>query len=123
MTLLSCIPAYLAWQRSEYKPGSFSDSDFWWLVQSSAMGLLALLTLSVPIWEGSKLPSQNWFWTWTFIIIAAISTVSAVPLYILAPVAYSSSLVFVATVAQAFVVLQLALAASVVMKPVKGKVL
>jgi hypothetical protein len=30
--------------------------------------------------------------------------------------------VFVATVAQAFVVLQLALAASVVMKPVKGKV-
>jgi hypothetical protein len=86
------------------------------------MGLLALLTLSVPIWEDSKLPSQNWFWTWTFIIIAAISTVVAIPLYILAPVAYSSSLVFVATVAQAFVVLQLALASSVVMKPVKGKV-
>jgi hypothetical protein len=86
------------------------------------MGLLALLTLSVPIWQGSKLPSQNWFWTWTFIFISAVSTIAAVPLYILAPVAYSSSLVFVATVAQAFVVLQLALAASTMMTPAKGKV-
>jgi hypothetical protein len=116
---------YLAWSHSDYSagPGSAKDADFWWLVQSTIMQVLGLLTLSVPIWQGSKLPSQNWFWTWLFIGIASLATIVAVPLYLYAPVAYSSTLVFVATACQAFVVLQLALAANVAMgsEKIKGK--
>jgi hypothetical protein len=108
---------YLAWSHSDYIAGSAKDADFWWLVQSTIMQVLGLLTLSVPIWQGSKLPSQNWFWTWLFIGIAALATILAIPLYLYAPVAYSSTLVFLATASQSFVVLQLALAAGVAMDP------
>jgi len=72
------------------------------------MQLLSLNTLSVPIFQDSTTPSQNWFWTWLFIGIAGSATVLAVPLYVLVPVAYSSTTVFVAAAAPAFVVLQAA---------------
>jgi hypothetical protein len=83
------------------------------------MQLLGIFTLSFHIYQNAKLPSQNRRWTWLFVAIAVMSTIAAVPLYMLVRVGYSSILAFVATVAQAFVVLQLALASQLIVE--KGK--
>ena len=49
ITLRSSIHVYFAWSRSEYKPESIVDADFWWLLQSCIMQLHKLLTLSVSM--------------------------------------------------------------------------
>lgn len=60
------------------------------------MQILGLLTLGVPIWQGSRLPSQNWF----FIGVTIVATILAVSRYLYVPVAYSSTLMFGAMAAQ-----------------------
>jgi hypothetical protein len=121
--LLAMVPTYMAWTRSPYSRGSTSDSDFWWLIQSSIMALLSLLTLSIPIYENSRSAQkgQTWFWTWWFISAATVAALLAPVLYVLVPTAYSGATVFVASACQAFVVLQLSLAASVRKGKGKGK--
>jgi len=49
-----------------------------------------IITLAVPISQESELPLQNWIWTWSFIVVAIVATLLAVPLYGLVPVCYSS---------------------------------
>jgi hypothetical protein len=109
---LSALSIPFGWSRSTYRPGTPSDGDFWWLIQSCIMQLLSIITLEVPISQDSALPFQNWIWTRTFIAIAITATLVAVPLYVLVPVAYSSIVVFAATIAQAFVLLQVCLAST-----------
>jgi len=121
--ILAMIPTYMAWTRSPYSPGSTADSDFWWLIQSSVMALLSLLTLSIPIYEDSKFShkGRTWFWTCWFISAATVATILAPVLYVLVPTAYSGATVFVGSACQAFVVLQLSLAASIGMGRAKEK--
>ncbi|KAH8803596.1 hypothetical protein F5884DRAFT_510209 [Xylogone sp. PMI_703] len=121
MVLLAFVPGLFAWQRSDDKPGSPNDADFYWLLQSSIMQLLGIFTLCVPINQNEKIPSQIKWWTWLFVAIAATSTAAAVLLYVLVPVGYSSILTFVANCAQALVVLQLALASQLMVEKRKEK--
>lgn len=112
---MAIIFIYFGWSYSEPEVGKLRDADFWWLLQNTLNQILALITLAVPIYQGSKLPFQSWFWTWCFILLASVATVLAPVLYLLLPVAYSGILSFVGSACQAFVVLQLSIAAKIAM--------
>jgi hypothetical protein len=103
-TPLALIPTYFAWTHSSHVPGSPSDANFWWLIQSCMMTLLSVLLLCPQICE--KLPSQNRFWTCVFTVTAILATISAPVLYVYVPTVWSGVLVFVGNACQAFAVLQ-----------------
>jgi hypothetical protein len=107
ISLLACIPAFLAWTHSSHQVGSISDADFYQTVSNSVMQLLGIVTLIVPTAYNERLVRMAWFWTWLLASVSATCGIVAVPLYLYLPTEWSASLSFVSSVAQAFVILQL----------------
>jgi len=106
LTFLSTIPGLKAWQYSTHEPGTARDADFWFLVQGSTMQLLGLLTIIIPLVGSHRMLTRQWFWTWGFVGTSFACAVAAVPIYLHYSTACSSTLAFIASAAQGFVVMQ-----------------
>ncbi|KAH8801746.1 hypothetical protein F5884DRAFT_526387 [Xylogone sp. PMI_703] len=106
LVFLAGIPGVIAWTRSPHRPGSRSDPDFWFLIQSSILQVVSLITIVVSLQTRSRSPRQPWFWTWGFVVMSLICAVAAIPLYLFVPTEWSATVSFAGGVSQAFVVLQ-----------------
>ena len=95
-----------AYQFSEHVPGSRLDADFWFLIQSCATQLVSLMVAGVGMWL--QQPMSPWAWL-PPVVLAAICTVLAVPLYTSVPAEWSALLTVFAGAIQSFLVLQLAI--------------
>lgn len=95
-----------AWQYSPRKPGTIYDADFWFLVQSSMMQLVGLLTIILPLALSGRLPFRQWFWTWLLVGVSFSFSVAPIPVYLYFPTEWSATVGFLGSAAQAFVTLQ-----------------
>lgn len=114
MSIISSIPLVSrGWQVSEGQPGTVNDSDFWFLLQSTIVALLGLYTMGVPL-VLKEHPGQgpDQFWTWSFVVMAAICTILAPCLYTTIRTEFSACIAAIGSFFQALVTVQLALIAS-----------
>lgn len=107
ISLLSCIPAALAWSHALPKVGTVRDADFYQLVSTSAMQVLGIITLVWPTLYHARLARLSWIWTWILAIVSTGCTLAALSLYALLPTSWSALFSFGGSVAQALVTLQL----------------
>ncbi|KAF7508415.1 hypothetical protein GJ744_009268 [Endocarpon pusillum] len=107
ISLLSCIPAALAWSHASRQVGNAKDAEFYQLVSSSAMQLLGVVTLIWPTVFHARLGRLSWVLTWILAGSGACFTLLAVPLYLLLPTSWSALSSFGGSVALALVLLQL----------------
>ena len=107
ISLLSCIPAALAWSHAPRQVGTVKDAEFYQLVSSSAMQLLGVATLIWPTVFHARLGHLSWVLTWILAGTSACFTILTVPLYLLLPTSWSALLSFGGSVALALVLLQL----------------
>jgi len=104
--ILAAIPGYKAWQYSPRQPGTIYDTDFWFLVQSSMMQFIGLLTVIVPLALSGTLRIQKWFWTWLLFGISFSCSIAPIPVYLYFPKEWSVTIAFLGSAAQTFVTLQ-----------------
>jgi drug/metabolite transporter (DMT)-like permease len=104
--ILAVIPGALGWTHSPHVPGTKDDADFYFLIQTSLMQLLGLLTLTLPLLVRLRHPSQPWYWTWFFVGASFACSVAATVLYLYIPTEWSFTVSFLASAAQVFVILQ-----------------
>lgn len=108
--LLGCIyPLYRALNSSSSAPGSPSEADFWLQIINSIIQLAGFLALLLPIYRETA--SKEWIGTWILTVLGIISSIVAVPLYLIAPVSWSAFFSWMASSVQLLAVLQVALVA------------
>lgn len=111
---ISVFPLGLAFHTSTIAaPGSTSDADFWLLIQNSLMQVLGLATTTlislVPRPRKQSILAWPNLLIWTIAILGLGSALSAPLLYVRIRPIYSALISFLASAAQACMVLQLAL--------------
>ena len=111
---ISAIPLGLAFHKSTNNaPGSTSDSGFWLLIENSLMQILGLVTTTVI----NIVPRlrESHVWVWPKVLVGCIAVLgldcalAAPVLYVRFCPIYSALVSFLASAAQACMVLQLAL--------------
>ena len=108
--LLACIyPLYRALKSSSPTPGSPSDADFWQVILNVILQFAGFLTLLLPIYRETL--AKEWVGTWILSILGILSALVTVPLYLLAPISWSTFFSWLGASAQLLVVLQVALVA------------
>ncbi|KAG7007509.1 hypothetical protein G7Y79_00009g026180 [Physcia stellaris] len=109
--LLACIyPLYRALKSSSPTPGSHLDADFWQLILNVILQLAGFLTLLLPIYRETI--AKEWVGTWILSILGILSALVTVPLYLLAPISWSTFFSWLGASSQLLVVLQVALVAT-----------
>lgn len=107
VSLLSCIPAALAWYNSPPQNGTPHDANFYQLISSNIMQLLGLFLMIWPTAAHTKLAQFARVWTWVLAGASACFTAMAVPLYLCLPTGWSALLSFGGSIAQVLILLQL----------------
>ncbi|TKA58738.1 hypothetical protein B0A55_11604 [Friedmanniomyces simplex] len=102
VTIPTFVKAYLC---SAHTPGTTSDADFWFLVQSSATQLFGLAFGTAPI-KSSKGGPLLWWLVPT--LLAGVTTCLAPVLYVTVPTEWSSYCLLTGAAVQAFMLLQIA---------------
>ena len=109
--LLACIyPLYRALRSSSPRPGSPLDADFWQLILNVILQLAGFLTLLLPIYRETI--AKEWVETWILSILGILSALVTVPLYLFAPISWSTFFSWLGASSQLLVVLQVALVAT-----------
>ena len=109
--LLACIyPLYRALRSSSPTPGSPLDADFWQLILNVILQLAGFLTLLLPIYRETI--AKKWVGTWILSILGILSALVTVPLYLFAPISWSTFFSWLGASSQLLVVLQVALVAT-----------
>ncbi|KAH6626575.1 hypothetical protein B0J18DRAFT_425155 [Chaetomium sp. MPI-SDFR-AT-0129] len=93
---------------SPHKPGTPEDADFWFLLQSCVSQFFGLAWLAIPLWHNPHVPRRSWI---AMVGVAAVCTVVAAPLYLYVPTEWSTFVASTGGAIQAFLSLQLAIAA------------
>ncbi|KAF4635570.1 hypothetical protein G7Y89_g2523 [Cudoniella acicularis] len=88
--LLAIIPGNVALKYFPHQLGTVQDADFWYLVQSSGVQWLFVLTIIIYIRTRNDLTFESWFWTWMFIFLAIICSAAAIPCYFYLPTEWSA---------------------------------
>lgn len=106
VSLLSVIPAALAWKYGESGRGAFTDSNFWQTLSGSVMQMLGLVTFIWPTVYNPRLLQLTWFWIWLLATLSAMCAILSIPLYLAVPTIWSFAVSFSGVLAQAIVQLQ-----------------
>jgi hypothetical protein len=106
VSLLSFIPAAIAWKHGDTAVGTAHDSDFWQTVSSSILQLLSLITFIWPTLKDPGLSQLTWVWIWILAGFSAICAIISVPVYLVEPTILSFVISFAGSLAQAVVQLQ-----------------
>jgi len=72
----------MALKYSTHQHGTVQDADFWYLIQSSGMQLLSVLTVVIFIWTRNDLTFESWSWSSAFISLAILCPFGAIPCYL-----------------------------------------
>ena len=70
------------------------------------MQLLGLLTIIIPLVGSHRMLTRQWFWTWGFVGTSFACAVAAVPIHLQYSTTTGSTLAFISSAAQGFVVMQ-----------------
>jgi hypothetical protein len=113
-TPISFLPLVQAWRLSNNDVGSIGDVDFWLLIQTSTMQLLAIFLTIYPIYQRvaaapATSSSGAWIWARVFTVLGICCTFAAVGLYLIVPTMWSAFVSSCGVAAQAGVALQLSL--------------
>lgn len=103
VSVLSVIPAALAWRYGASERGSITDSDFYQAIAGGTLQLLGLLTLIWPTLGHSRLSSVGWFWIWILAGFGAFCAPMSVFLYCFLSTNWSFVFAFAGSVSQAIV--------------------
>ena len=106
VSLLSVIPAALAWRHGATEPGAPTDSDFYQAITGSTLQLLGLVTFIWPTLSHPRLSLLTWFWIWILAGFSAFCALVSVLLYLFLSTTWSFVIAFAGVVAQAVVQLQ-----------------
>jgi hypothetical protein len=106
VSLLSVIPAALAWGHGATEPGAPTDSDFYQAITGSTLQLLGLVTFIWPTLSHPRLSLLTWFWIWILAGFSALCALVSVLLYLFLSTTWSFVIAFAGVVAQAVVQLQ-----------------
>jgi hypothetical protein len=106
VSLLSVVPAALAWRHGGTERGTVTDSDFYQAITGSILQLLGLLTLIWPTLGHSRLSSVDWYWIWLLAGFSALCAPITVFLYLFLSTNWSFVVAFTGAVAQAIIQLQ-----------------
>lgn len=101
----------LALQHSPHVPGSTADADFWLLIQSSAMTMLSLAILLMPVQKTISRLGYISYLISVFTAFALLCAIAAPAVYPFVPTEWSFFLSVVAGLIQFFMTLQLAVIA------------
>lgn len=93
----------LGYACSPHSKGTTSDADFWFLTQAAVMQCLGLCISALREGKNMTTPVVRWA---LLAVVAAICSLTAIPLYLVAPTEWSSFLSLTATATQTFMVLQ-----------------
>lgn len=108
---LACIyPLYRSMKSSSPTPGSSLDADFWQQILNVILQFAGFFTLLLPIYRETI--AKEWVGTWILSILGLFSALVTVPLYLLAPISWSTFFSWLGASSQLLVVLQVALVAS-----------
>jgi hypothetical protein len=106
-----------AWTLSSNTKGSTADVDFYLLIQNSAMSILGIFTAMYPnFWRPASHAKR---WGQGFAILGVFCASAAVPMYLYFPTMWSALASFLGVAIQAFMTLQLAVAADSSISPLK----
>ena len=106
ISLLSVVPAAIAWKYGDSVLGSTADSNFWQAVSGSILQLLGLFTFVWPTLSSPRLSQLAWVWIWMLAGFSAICAIVSVPVYLVVPTVWSFGISFAGMLAQAVVQLQ-----------------
>jgi uncharacterized membrane protein YhaH (DUF805 family) len=97
-----------AWSTSPFEVGKTSDTDFWYLIQSTIVQLVNLAIMGISVWKDSVgFSKETLVCVWALIGVAGLFTVVSLIVYPFCATDWSSLLAFSGNAAQAFVVLLL----------------
>ena len=117
VTNLVTIPvSAMGWRLSPHKEGNLEDADFWFLLQSSAMTFLSLLTMAIPMSKGNNMPLVASGQLWFFMAVGGVCAISAPIFYLNFATEWSAFLNIAAGCIQAFATLQVVVTAETVPK-------
>jgi hypothetical protein len=105
-SLLSVVPAALAWSHGSTERGSATDSDFYQAITGAILQLLGFLTLIWPTLGHSRLSSVDWFWIWLLAGFGAICAPMSVFLYWVLSANWSFVFAFAGAISQTIIQLQ-----------------
>ena len=106
VSLLSAIPAALAWKHGSSESGSTTNPDFYQVVAGSIMQLLGLLTFIWPTLSHPRLSQLAWFWIWILAAFSALCAMLSIPLFLAVSSTWSFVIAFAGVLGQAIVQLQ-----------------
>lgn len=111
LVILAFIPGYqgFAISAQSHENGTISDSDFFYLMQSSIMSVLGNFATALPLLQSGRISGSSHFF-WVFSAMGLFSAVLSVVIYPLANTGWSSVVSFVGNVASAASVLVLTIA-------------
>lgn len=107
VSLVSVIPAALAWKYGIMEKVTFTDPNFYQAIAGSVLQLLSLVTFIWPTLSHPRLSRLNWVWIW---ILAGCSTLCALTsplLYWFFSTTWSFLISFIGAIFQAVIQLQL----------------
>lgn len=98
----------LGYNASPEAAGTTADADFWFMLSNSTMSIIGLLVTVLPLWHTVWL-SEAWVLTLCCILVATISVILSIALYLLVPTGtgWSSVMGFIGSAAQALMTLEL----------------
>ena len=74
-----------AYRYSAQEPGTLKDADFWFLLQSSFMQLLNLMTASVSIYNDTTIHKPTRRWMLAATVLGLLPTMGAIAVYVRLP--------------------------------------
>jgi hypothetical protein len=104
-SLLSTIPAALAWRHGGVERGTTMNSDFYQAIADMMRQFLSLITLW-PSLSDPQLSIKSRFLIWTLAVFSGLSSLLSVPLYLMLSTTWSFIVAFIGGVAQAILQLQ-----------------
>lgn len=106
ISLLSVIPAAMAWSHGNSAPDSAIDSSFWQAVSSSILQPLSIITFVWPTLNNPRLSQLTWIWIWMLAGFSTICAIISVPVHLVVPTTWSFVISFAGVLEQAVVQLQ-----------------
>ena len=105
VTILLCvIPGVIGANHTLHKPGAWTDADFFYLAQNSAMQLLGVFSTTFFMYHDVAPTFETRLLTWICLVASGVCAVVAIPLYLKEPTEYSACVAFAGGVSQGIMV-------------------
>ncbi|KAH7345908.1 hypothetical protein BKA66DRAFT_478672 [Pyrenochaeta sp. MPI-SDFR-AT-0127] len=106
VSLVSVVPAALAWKYGIVEKVTFTDPNFYQAITGSVLQLLSLVTFIWPTLSHPRLSRLNWVWIWILAGCSVLCALTSPLLYWFFSTTWSFVISFVGAIFQAVIQLQ-----------------